>query len=117
MRKWIIFGLTHFYPLFIAGHLYFGDWSRAWQVIFNTVPIIVFGGLVLTWVQESHLRLSKFEKSCLNYFLINLTFIYLYYSLCSFSLPAWVMDRNWQVSAFVLITFGFYIYKHYRERK
>lgn len=115
-RKRIIFAITHFYPLFIAGHLYFGDWCRKCQVMFNIVPILVFGGLILTWKETSQIRLCKAEKFYLKYFLWNLTFIYAYYCICIFSLPKWVYDKNWQVSAFILVTFIFYI-TNYRERK
>lgn len=116
MRRWQIFTLTHFYPLFIAGHLYFGDWCRWCQLMFNIVPIVVFGGLILIWKETSQIRLSKTEKFYLKYFLWNLSFIYCYYCICVFSPTEWIYNKNWQVSAFVLITLIFYTF-NYRERK
>lgn len=115
-RKWVIFILTHGYTLFIVGHLYLGDWCRRCQVIFNTVPIIVFGGLIYIWNETGNVRLEKIERIYLKYLLFNLTFIYCYYSICVFSMPKWVYDKNLQVAAFILITFTFYIF-NYRERK
>jgi len=116
-RQAKILFLTHFYPLFLAGHLYFGDWCRMCQVVFNVVPIVVFGSLFYIW-SESVQKLSKFEQFCIRYLIGNIIFISGYYELCIFvsekSAP-WVYDRNWQVAAFLLITLILYIYKH-RER-
>jgi hypothetical protein len=114
-RRGTIFLLTHGYPLFIAGHLYFGDWCRKCQVLFNVIPIIVFGGLILTWLKTSNARLLPIEQLHLKFFLWNLTFIYAYYCLCVFSLPLWIYDKNWQVSAFILITLIFYSLNHERK--
>lgn len=111
-RKGTIFLLTHGYPVFIAAHLYFGDWCRKCQVMFNIVPIIVFGGLIFTWVNSSHIKLQNNEKLSLRFFLWNLVFIYIYYCLCIFSLPLWVYDKNCQVTAFILITLIFYSLNH-----
>lgn len=110
MRKWTIFGLTHFYPLFIAAHLYLGDWCRKCQVMFNVVPLLVFGGLF--YIVANTGRLAIFERSCIEYLIFNLVFIQLYYCICVFSLPLWVYDKNYQVAVFVIITLIFYIYKH-----
>jgi len=115
-RKWQILILTHGYPLFLAGHLYFGDWCRRCQVIFNIVPIIVFGGLVLIWRETSETKLSKIEKFYLKYFIWNLIFIYCYYCICIFALPLWVYKHNYQVAMFLTVTLLFYI-TNYRDRK
>jgi hypothetical protein len=107
-RRGTILLLTHGYPLFIAGHLYFGDWCRRCQVLFNIVPIIVFGGLFYTWLSSSNVKLEKVEQLFLRYFICNLVFIYCYYVLCLFSKTKWIYDHNWQVCFFLLVTLIFY---------
>lgn len=111
-RKGIIFCLTHGYPAFLAGHLYFGDWCRLCQVMFNIVPLIIFGGLFYLWLTTSHIRLSWYEKFCIKYLIGNLAFITCYYELCIFSKAHWIYDRNWQVALFLIITLIFYAFKH-----
>lgn len=108
--------LTHGYPLFLAMHLYFGDWCRKCQVIFNIVPMIVFGGLFLIWRNTSHVKLNNTEKFYLGYFIFNIVFIYCFYCICIFSSPKWIYDRNYQVGAFIFVTLLFYIF-NYRDRK
>ena len=114
-RRAQIFILTHGYPVFIASHLYFGDWCRRCQVIFNIVPIIVFGGLFHILGNATY-KLYSFEKFCIKYLVCNLIFICCYYEICLFSSAKWIYDKNWQVAAFLLITLIFYIF-NYRERK
>lgn len=114
-RRAQILLLTHFYPLFIAGHLYFGDWCRRCQVIFNIVPIFVFGNLFYIWSKSVH-KLDKFEIFCIRYLICNLIFICCYYEICIFSTAKLIYDRNVQVAAFLLITLIFYTF-NYRERK
>lgn len=115
-RQRSIFILTHGYPLFLATHLYFGDWCRRCQVLFNIVPMIVFGGLFLIWRETSHIRLNKSELFYLKYFIFNLMFIYCFYCICVFSTAKWLYDHNWQVALFIIITLIFYIF-NYRDRK
>lgn len=115
-RSGAIFILTHFYPVFIAGHLYFGDWCRRCQVMFNAAPIIVFGGLILVWKETSHLSLNKIEKFNLFYFISNLVFIYCYYMICIFADSKWVYDKNWQVAAFILITLLLYGHRYFKQK-
>lgn len=116
MRERLIFGLTHFYPVFIAAHLYFGDWCRICQVMFNVVPLMVFAGLFYVWKETSHLRLTKRERFCIKFLIWNMIFIYSYYTICVFSVPKWVWDKNWQVAAFITITLFFYTF-NYRVSK
>lgn len=84
--------------------------------MFNIVPLLVFGGLFGIWVNTSQNKLLANEQFYLRYLLWNLFFIYSYYSICVFSLPAWVYNKNWQVAAFVMVTLLFYRF-NYRERK
>ena len=114
-RARVIFILTHGYALFIALHLYFGDWCKLCQLIFNIVPIIVFGGLLLIWSNSGRNSLTKFEQYCIRYLVINILFISLYYCLCVFSSTAWIYNRNIQAGAFVLITLIFYSLNHYKR--
>lgn len=109
-RKGIIFCLTHGYPVFLAAHLYFGDWCRFCQVLFNIVPLIVFGGLFSIWIRYPQ-KLDSYEKFCMRYLIGNLAFVTCYYELCIFSKAEWVYDRNWQVALFLIITVTFYIFK------
>ena len=115
-RKGAILLLTHFYPLFVSGHLVFGDWCKKCQLMFNIVPIFVFGGLFAIWHETSHIKLDKTERMYIRYFLINLVFIYCYYCLCIISMPTWVYSKNTMVSGVLLITLSFYIF-NYRGRK
>lgn len=108
MRQRFIFILTHGYVLFIVIHLYFGDWCRRCQILFNVIPIIVFGGLILVWLRTSKIELNYIEKKFLKYFIWNLVFIYLYYCICIFSVPKWIYDKNYQISLFLLLTLTFY---------
>lgn len=115
IRQRLIFILTHGYPLFIAVHLYFGDWCRTCQVMFNIAPLIAFGGLFYIWLQTSNVRLTIAERFYIKYFICNLLFIYSYYCLCIFSMPKWVYSHDWQVCVFVLITLIFYCLNHERK--
>lgn len=109
-RKGAIFLLTHGYPVFLALHLYFGDWCRRCQVLFNVVPLIVFGGLFYIWSAYRQ-PLDNYEKFCIKYLIGNLAFITCYYELCIFSHEKWIYNKNWQVALFLLITVTFYSFK------
>ncbi len=115
-RDRIILLLTHGYPLAIAMHLYFGDWCRMCQVLYNIIPLIVFGGLFYIWKEKGYIRLSKKEQFYLSYLIWNIFFIIGYYTICIFSLPEWVIDKNVQVVLFLIVTFLFYTL-NYRDRK
>jgi hypothetical protein len=114
-RKGIIFCLTHGYPLFLALHLYFGDWCRFCQVLFNIIPLIVFGYLLYIWVNTSNRKLGIYERFCIRYLIGNLAFVTCYYELCIFSKSEWIYDKNWQLALFLIVTLIFYIF-YKRER-
>lgn len=115
MRKYAIGILCNFYPVFVVIHLIFGNWSRASQVIFNIVPIAVFGGLFTIWKETSYLRLTLIEKYFIGYLIFMLFVIYCYYILCLFSSKNWVGNHNIQFSVFVTLTAIYYIYPLYKN--
>lgn len=107
-RTILIFCLTHFYPLFIAGHLYWGDWCRRCQVMFTVVPALIICGLLDTW-KASKSQLSDSEKFNISYLIYTMMALAGYYTLCIFSLPKWVYDHNIQMAAFIFLTTIFYL--------
>lgn len=113
-RQRAIFTLTHFYPLFLALHLYFGDHCRRCQVMYNVMPLVVFGGLFIIWRETSHIKLNKYEKFCIGYFITNLIFIHCFYCLCVLSHAEWIYNANWQVALFISVPVLFYIF-NYRD--
>lgn len=108
-RATVIFILTHLYPAFIVGHLYFGDWCRMCQVMFNCCSLAVFGGLFLVWKNYSETPLNPSEQFSLSYLVFMLTVLYCYYIICINSRPEWVYDKNYQMGAFIVVTTGYYL--------
>ena len=115
MRTWLIVILCNFYPAFVAGHLIWGNWSRLSQVIFNIVPIVVFGGLFQIWYTTSHIRLNYIEKRSIGYLKLMLGVVYCYYILCLYSDRGWIANHNLQFAIFISITLIFYIYSYRNE--
>lgn len=111
MRSKFIFILTHFYPVFIALHLYFGDNTRASRILLAIVPLFIFGAVFMLLI-SGPVKISKREKFNVRYLVSNMVFIGCYYTLCLFSLPAWAYARNYQAEAFILITLTFYCLNH-----
>jgi len=110
MRRWFLVLICHAYPSFIFLHLVYGNWSLASQLIFNCVPIIVFGGVIKTWQLTGDKRLDKLEKFCLGYLFLMVAIIYCYYILCTVSNASWVIKANFRMGLFIFITFIYYIY-------
>lgn len=116
-RATIIFLLTHLYPAFVVGHLYFGDSCRVCQVLFNCCPIAVFGGLFLVWISGSNTPLKNCEKFNLSYLISMIVVVYCYYIICIKSRPEWVYDKNVQLCAFLGITTVFYLLSYGRIKQ
>lgn len=80
------------------------------------VPALIFSSVLYILIETSYKKLDKVEKFNIKYLIYNILFVGSYCAICVFSMPKWVWDANYQVSAFLLVTVIFYIF-NYRDRK
>lgn len=119
MRKFAIISLCHIYPSWVIWHLIYGTWSTLSQLLFNAVPLLIFGSLFLIWV-KSKSQLCYVERQSLFTLVFMLLVITGYYELCTVSEPKWVYDHNTRYALYILGIFIFNIisciFKHYEPK-
>ncbi len=105
--------LCNAYPLFVALHLLFADWSRLSQALYTIMPLFIFISLFMIWKKDSQIQLVPLEKTFVSYLIFMMLVICFYYTLCIFSKSGWVANHNYQMAAFIVSTLGFYIVNYY----
>ena len=110
-----IFYLTHFYPTFVASHLYFGSSALVWQVLFTVGPFSTFIGLFMVW-KDADVPLGLYERFNIGYLVFNMAVMSVYYTMCIFTTAIWIYNHNIHTAIFVLLNMGFYLL-FYRKLK
>lgn len=121
-RQAKIFILAHFYPVFAAFHLYYGQNNIVSIALFFIVPGTTICYLLYIWERTSHIKLSRNEVRSIRFFIYFCLTLYSYYTICVFAARVkngfdWISDHNTYMVCFIIYTLSFYIYNYCSEHK
>jgi ACR3 family arsenite efflux pump ArsB len=111
-RNGRLFLITHLYPLAMAVQMQWGDYTSAWNVLFQITPVFFVGLIIAEWIRTSSIKLGWHERQFLYYFGYCFVILHLYYVACLFASRNRILQHNHFMIWFAFITTIFYTYTH-----
>ena len=120
-RKSKLFFICHFYPLFMACHLQFGNGHLLSNLLFVLVPLVCFVLLISIWINSSVIKLQSDEKSYLTFFVYFIIALNTYYVACylfsEVGKICWIEKNNQFMIYYIVLVSVFYFVKFFNRGK
>lgn len=121
-RQTKIFAICHLYPILMALHMQFLDWSKVPMVLFYVLPMFFVCILVQIWIKTSHKRLCASERRSLYLFIYFFLMLHVYYCICTILSGTtkgdlWILKHNLFIFYIFIFISIFYIITYCVNRK